>query len=599
MSGVWKESFSEKHQKKYWKNKETGETTYKDPTGGEGSSAATDVKKDKKSKAKGSEDGASGDAGASDWVKGFSEKKQAPFWKNKVTGESTWKDPTGGADDVSVKSTNKAKSEAGDTAVESGSTYNPDEWEEKFDKKKEKKYLKNKVTGKATYNDPSKEATKPAAEAAASVAGTGSTYNPDEWEEKFDKKKEKKYWKNKVTGKATYNDPSTEATKPAADSAAAAPAESGSPYNPDEWEEKFDKKKEKKYWKNKATGKATYNDPSKEAKSAAPAAAPAESGSSYNADEWEEKFDKKKEKKYWKNKVTGKATYNDPSKEAKSAAPTAAPAASAAAAVSDLWEEKFDKKSNRKYWKNKETGKSTFKDPATEAKKSDEASVVSGTSTVATASHAADWVEKFSDKHGRKYWKHKVTGAISWTAPASDAAVVASAPAAVGAGAAGSGDPAGEWVESYSEKHSRPCWKSNITGKTTYTKPAGFASSSAGGAGASASASTAHTRSVVKFAFTHAAEESRLESPLRSAPQRRLLQLRGALHAAELDVLQFQDEFVRSRRATSAAAGTASDIEHATLLVHSFKLSGLRSVICNEVRGRFVTGYTTVSFSHT
>ena len=35
-----------------------------------------------------------------------------------------------------------------------------------------------------------------------------------------------------------------------------------------------------------------------------------------------------------------------------------------------------------------------------------------------TPSAAADeWIEAYSEKHKRKYWKNKVTGKTSWTAP--------------------------------------------------------------------------------------------------------------------------------------------------------------------------------------
>jgi hypothetical protein len=566
-----------------------------------------------------------------EWEEKFDKKKDKKYWKNKVTGKATYNDPSR----ESKKEGADAETVASSSAPASGPVYNPDEWEEKFDKKKEKKYWKNKVTGKATYNDPSKDVAQApdAASAASAPAPAGSSYNPDEWEEKFDKKKEKKYWKNKVTGKATYNDPSTEARKGEADAETVATTSApvaGSTYNPDEWEEKFDKKKEKKYWKNKATGKATYNDPSKEAAKASDAvsvvSAPAPAESAYNPDEWEEKFDKKKEKKYWKNKATGKATYNDPAKASKGASDgasvTSAPAPTAAPAESsynpDEWEEKFDKKKEKKYWKNKVTGKATYNDPAKEAKKtSDGASVASAPASntaataAATAALAELWEEKLDKKKGKKYWKNKQTGEATYKNPfeAATAAVAAVASGAkkgsdevsvmsgtstvATAAREASASSASEWVEGYSEKYQRPSWKNSVTGKTTYTKPAGWtAPSAASGSAAGVAQGAGSVRAIARVAFTTAADEGDLECPLHRAPERCLLQLSGTQQTTEIAVLRFQQTFVRARRARLIGNSTGDadinaaelSVEQATEVEQTFKLADLRSLICNEVR---------------
>jgi hypothetical protein len=83
--------------------------------------------------------------------------------------------------------------------------------------------------------------------------------------------------------------------------------------------------------------------------------------------QWEEKFDAKSQRKYWKNKVTGKSQWADPNATAASSSATSKSAAVLSAdnktSTNNQWEEKFDAKSQRKYWKNKETGKSQWADP--------------------------------------------------------------------------------------------------------------------------------------------------------------------------------------------------------------------------------------------
>ena len=329
-----------------------------------------------------------------EWEEKFSKEKNKPYWKNKVTGKSTWNNP--------LSTTTAAPTPA--APVASAAPAQSDEWEEKFSKEKNKPYWKNKVTGKSTWTDPHKQevtATGPANPPPVVAAAVN-----DEWEEKFSKEKNKPYWKNKTTGKSTWTDPHKEAASATATVApAAAATESAAD---DEWEEKFSKEKNKPYWKNKVTGKSSWNPPPPKASASAPAAAATAAATTAPAnDEWEEKFSKEKNKPYWKSKVTGKSTWNNPHTapaggvppppppaaaapgKPSQPPPPPPPAAPAAVVASSEWEELFNKKKNKPYWKHKTTGEMTWNDPTKQSAPAASVAAAAGSSAASAAGGTA------------------------------------------------------------------------------------------------------------------------------------------------------------------------------------------------------------------
>ena len=66
----------------------------------------------------------------------------------------------------------------------------------------------------------------------------------------------------------------------------------------------------------------------------------------------------------------------------------------------------------------------------------DASSAVQATSTTTTTAPAAVWVEKFSGKHQKAYWKNKVSGEVTWKNPLAGLGVVT-----VGAAGGGGGGP--------------------------------------------------------------------------------------------------------------------------------------------------------------
>lgn len=100
------------------------------------------------------------------WIKRFSERWQKPYWKNKLTGETTWKrpawmssspnvvgDPPISPESVSSPSVSPPVSPPASTTVTL--TLSPTHaWVERFCEKRGKKYWKNSVTGEATWKNP-------------------------------------------------------------------------------------------------------------------------------------------------------------------------------------------------------------------------------------------------------------------------------------------------------------------------------------------------------------------------------------------------------------------------------------------------------------
>eukprot|EP01031_Cornospumella_fuschlensis_P030241 gene30241-36546_t len=296
-----------------------------------------------------------------------------------------------------------------------------------------------------------------------------------DWDELFSEKHKRKYWKNKKTGETSWKDPN------AAISAAPTPtpiANSEQGGGADEWEELYNEKHKRKYWKNKVTGKSSWTPPSAasnaphaESKSETPtpsiANSAAQEGKATGGD-WVELFSEKHKKKYWKNNVTGKTSWTPPTAEI-----LVKPDAKGTASGSDEWEELFNEKHKRKYWKNKVTGKTSWTPPTGNKDPTPSAAVspLTVVSEAHTLSHAGLWEELYSEKHKRKYWKNKETGKISWTKPVEDEAASVAPSKAGDQVTASAESKSEEWVEGYSEKHKRKFWKSSLTGKISWTPP--------------------------------------------------------------------------------------------------------------------------------
>ena len=205
-----------------------------------------------------------------------------------------------------------------------------------------------------------------------------------------------------------------------------------------------------------------------------------------SSEEWEEKFHSGKQKKYWKNKATGKSTWNDPTKgETKSRKSVTAAGAAESTTANDEWEEKFSSQHNKPYWKNKSTGKTTWKEPPGWNKSTNVEATGISNSVKKTASALKqersevgttddwEWEEKFHAGKQRKYWKNLKTGKSTWTEPPRPA-VSTSLSAEVSDSTEGREEPSpwgDEWKEMYSAAKKKKYWKNLKTGKSQWTEP--------------------------------------------------------------------------------------------------------------------------------
>jgi hypothetical protein len=244
----------------------------------------------------------------------------------------------------------------------------------------------------------------------------------------------------------------------------------------DKWEEKYNAGLGRKYWKNIATGKTTWKNPVSATEIGVSATdvsktrikslehedvstdIQSDHSSTSNiatstpcSGEWEAKYHKKLNKPYWKHVPTGRTSWKEPHHGA-AQGPPAEPAVASdnnsdkystsfVALTTDApdWEERYSSKYKKTYWRNKESGETTWKLPLNSSKtpnagenaldepkdKRLSSVIANGAASSSDAStlkvqdgnDQRAWMECFSEKHNRPYWKHNVTYAISWKNP--------------------------------------------------------------------------------------------------------------------------------------------------------------------------------------
>lgn len=169
--GDWEEGYSEKHQRRYWKNLTTGEKVWKDPR-----------KKKSTEPSSSSSSSSSPSGGEGDWEEGYSEKHQRRYWKNVVTGEKVWKNPLKG------------------TGVGAGAGADPPESTERSPTRR---LERSKTAPPSAHFSPRHDND----DDDDGDDGDGDGGGDGEWEEKFNAKHQRKFWRNRVTGETTWKDP--------------------------------------------------------------------------------------------------------------------------------------------------------------------------------------------------------------------------------------------------------------------------------------------------------------------------------------------------------------------------------------------------------
>lgn len=338
----WEEQFSKQHNRKYWKNKITGEKTWENPIKGEANKGKAKTDTDKPLKDGQSTSSESKESEESVWEEKYSEKHKKPFWKNKTTGETTWKRQ---ANVDKPKENNESTDAKQDQTILNDNNENGTEldkqsvWEEAYSKKHERKYWRNKLTKETTWTDPNAAKTNPSNQSSKTEAvdkniekHVNNQSASDDWDEKYSEKYKKKFWKNKKTGETTWANPMATSTETGkehgalkGDSKSDSSASKASAAE-NEWEEKYSEKYKKPFWKNKTTGETTWKKPAMTAiaPTTAIAATNTQQSNAENTNsavesvveasenEWEEKYSEKYKKPFWKNKKTAETTWKKP-----------------------------------------------------------------------------------------------------------------------------------------------------------------------------------------------------------------------------------------------------------------------------------------------
>lgn len=283
----WTELYSNKYQRKYWRNSESDEVSWTDPS-------TPDAKIISRSKSStpmrtasaASVDGVgwnnsynasySGSKGGDNfiWQQKFSEKYQRTYWKNTVTGETSWSNPLSSASNAdsggisvtispSLSQSISVSRSTATTPLRRTSLFkevtDSDEWQEKFSEKYNKRYWKHSQTGEVSWkplkqipgSDTSQDATAPAenenyelnncsetpAELGKNTFSTPQKVPPTEDSE--------------TTSSVTHSSPSSRTARLI--------KESDQEINtPEKWEEHYSEQYKRKYWIHADSGKTRW-----------------------------------------------------------------------------------------------------------------------------------------------------------------------------------------------------------------------------------------------------------------------------------------------------------------------------------------------------
>mmetsp|Transcript_8883 Transcript_8883/g.13315 ORF Transcript_8883/g.13315 Transcript_8883/m.13315 type:complete len:483 (+) Transcript_8883:153-1601(+) len=84
-----------------------------------------------------------------------------------------------------------------------------------------------------------------------------------------------------------------------------------------------------------------------------------------------------------------------------------------------VWEERYSDKHKRKYWVNKTTRRSSWVPPALSQTHNQHSNGTDGVKDVSEdENEEGKWVNKYSQKHARPYWRHSKSGEVIWKRPA-------------------------------------------------------------------------------------------------------------------------------------------------------------------------------------
>ena len=146
------------------------------------------------------------------WVEKYSDKKEKAYWKNSESGETSWTFPVGVCDDKDRKSKDKDKDKDKDKKSKDKDKDKDNEKKSKDKDKKSKDREKEKgMEQSESDSKPSKSKDKDKDREKKSKdkdKNKNSKVKPSsDWIEKFSVKKDKPYWKNTITDETTWTNP--------------------------------------------------------------------------------------------------------------------------------------------------------------------------------------------------------------------------------------------------------------------------------------------------------------------------------------------------------------------------------------------------------
>jgi len=345
------------------------------------------------------------------WVKKFSDRRLRHYWVNTMTNESTWKTPL----EVVNSSIHGDEKPLGETESRTSpilglfSTDDSSKWEKKFSDRRLKFYWVNIDTKERTWKDPSARdrpqstsGVNNAADMNSTLATMASTCDITNSVDHNGSTQKSSSAPPTLSLQATTKRASTVNTpEPRERNGELMTTETTARSTTDDkttrggWEKHFSLRKQQPYWKNLITNEMTWKDPQQTAITAPAPSSPLHATLVSNETgmqvEWVEKFSNKKLKSYWKNTKTSATTWNNPHESnASHTLDTDVPISFQQQQSLSIFEE--------------EQGASGS---------------VSGSIVGDKHSQSLndEWVQKYSQRKEKPYWKHKMTKVTTWKCP--------------------------------------------------------------------------------------------------------------------------------------------------------------------------------------
>lgn len=396
--------------KTYYYNKETRETTWKQPTDYVDPAASTVV-----APAPASVPATAALATDNDWVAKLDPKSEKMYYYNRKTKETTWEMPA---------SMSTAPAAAATIIPPQADKESESDWVDKLDPKSNKTYYYNRKTKETSWTKPEGFGTAGAATTIV-VPSVSEQKQPthaieSDWIAKLDPKSNNTYYYNHKTKETTWEKPVEHTpTVPTTTPVAVSEHKPAEPVTAatDGWVPKVDEKSGRTYLFNPTTRETKWSDTPPASSVTTPRQTDgqtvdvAATQPTSNDALWLEKTDPAG-KIYYVNKATKETSWTKPQ------APTNTPPANSNA-LQPLWVERVDPKSGKTYYFNSKTKETTWTKPASN---DTEGSMKQQPSSPLAAPakpsmQLTNWTKRVDYRTGQFVYHNTVTGETQWTDP--------------------------------------------------------------------------------------------------------------------------------------------------------------------------------------